>query len=89
MSALFNLLTLPITGPLKGVLWVAQQVADEAEQRYYGPDALRAALAELHRAYEAGEIEQAEFVAAEEELLDRLELAWEQEQQQMTDGDDA
>lgn len=72
MGFLFDLLTLPVTGPVKGVVWVAEVLADEVD-RLTGPEAVRAELAALHRAYERGELTDDEFLPRENELLDRLE----------------
>lgn len=75
MGLLTSILTAPITGPIKGVVWVAEQVRETVEETYYDVDAIRAELAELSRAAEDGEIDEATFDECEEELLDRLEEA--------------
>ena len=30
-------LTLPVTGPIRGIMWIAQQAADQAEREIYDP----------------------------------------------------
>lgn len=74
MGLLTGLLTLPLA-PVRGVVWVAEQVDAAARQEYYDPAAIRAELARLAEALDAGEIDEAEFDRAEDELLDRLDEA--------------
>jgi hypothetical protein len=66
-----GLLTLPLA-PVRGVVWVAEQVKDEAERQWSSPAAIQAELTELTRQREAGEIDPAEADAREEELVERL-----------------
>jgi Gas vesicle protein G len=74
MGLLSGLLLLPLA-PVRGVNWVAGRVVDMAEQELLGPDAVRARLADLNRAYERGDITLDEFEREEEQLLDLLEAA--------------
>ena len=75
MSFIFNLLTLPVTGPAKGLVWLAKQVGEQAEKELYDEDALRGKLMELELAADMGEISEEEFLAAEEIVLERLRIA--------------
>lgn len=61
-----------LLAPLRGVVWVAGMVASAAEQERHDPARIRAELRELTRQLEAGVINETEFEAAEDELLDRL-----------------
>ncbi|MFD0065726.1 gas vesicle protein GvpG [Streptomyces sp. NPDC056637] len=72
MGLLGEILLLPLA-PVRGSLWVMEQVLTEAERQYYDPAAVRAALARLEEQLEAGEIDDATFDRLEDELLDRLE----------------
>ncbi|MEU3608641.1 gas vesicle protein GvpG [Streptomyces sp. NPDC035033] len=72
MGLLSRLLTLPLE-PVRGVVWVAQQVLDEAERKYYDPAPVRRALAALEEELRAGRIDQETFDRHESALLDRLE----------------
>lgn len=74
MGWLINLLTLPVTGPVKGVVWVAEKVAEQAERELYDEGAVRGKLMELEIQFDLGEISQEAFEAAEEELLARLKV---------------
>lgn len=72
MGLLSGMLLLPLA-PVRGVEWVANRLLDVADRELYDPDTLRAQLAELNRAYEAGELGEEEFEREEERLLDLLE----------------
>ena len=74
MGILSTLLTLPLA-PVRGTVWIAEQLAAEAERQLRDETSIRRELAELEAQYELGEIDEEEYVAREEELLDRLELA--------------
>lgn len=72
MSSLLDLLTLPVSGPIKGVLWVARKVAEQAEKEFYDEDAVRGKLLELELRYDLGEISEEEYNTLEEVLMERL-----------------
>jgi hypothetical protein len=66
-----GLLTLPLA-PVRGTVWLAERIQEQAEAELYDEDAIRARLMELDEAREAGEIEEEEATQAEDELLERL-----------------
>ncbi|MFJ3791277.1 gas vesicle protein GvpG [Kitasatospora sp. NPDC090091] len=72
MGLLTGLLTLPLA-PVRGVVWVAEQVANAAERQYYDPTPVEEALKSLERELVAGHIDEEEFDRREEELLDELD----------------
>ena len=72
VGLLGEVLLLPLA-PVRGAVWVMEQVLSEAERLYYDPAAVRADLARLEERLEAGEIDDATFDRLEDELLDRLE----------------
>ncbi|MFE5792669.1 gas vesicle protein GvpG [Streptomyces sp. NPDC056503] len=72
MGMLTQLLTAPLL-PVRLAAWTAQQVLDQANEEYYDPAPVYAALAELERGLRDGEIDQAGFDRQEDELLDRLD----------------
>ncbi|GAA2450345.1 gas vesicle protein GvpG [Streptomyces macrosporus] len=72
MGLFTEILLLPLA-PVRGVVWLADRVADVAERELCDPAALRLRLAELNEALEAGEIDEEEFEREEERLLDLLE----------------
>lgn len=70
---LFKELCLLPLAPVRGVVWVADRMADAAEEELQAPAAVRMRLAALNDRLEAGEISMAEFEQEEERLLDLLE----------------
>jgi hypothetical protein len=71
VGLLTGLLGLPLA-PVRGVLWVAEQVKDHAEEQYYDPVRIRAQLERVDEARRAGEISEEEAAELENELLQRL-----------------
>ncbi|GAA2108243.1 gas vesicle protein GvpG [Actinomadura alba] len=71
MGLLTGLLTLPIA-PVRGVVWLAERIRDQAEQEMYDPAAVRAQLAEVDRARASGELPEDVAAELEDELLSRL-----------------
>lgn len=72
MGFLTDLLTLPVLGPIKGVMWIARQAAEQAERELYDEDTVRGQIQELELRHDLGEISEEEYLAAEERLLTRL-----------------
>ena len=75
MGLLANVLLGPVVGPLKGLLWLAQVLNDQAERTLYDEDGLRVALMEIEQRFEAGEIGEEAFEAEEQVLLERLKIS--------------
>jgi chorismate mutase len=71
MGLLMGLLGLPLT-PVRGVVWLAGQIRDHAEEQYYDPVRIRAQLERVDEARRAGEISEEEAAELENELLQRL-----------------
>ena len=71
MGLISNLLLLPLA-PVRGVVWVAEQIEDEAERRWYDPATINAALDDLDARREAGQISDEDADRLEEELVQRL-----------------
>jgi hypothetical protein len=71
MGLLTGLLTFPLA-PLRGTVAVAEQVLKQAEEVYYDPATIRRELEEVERLREAGEIDDEEATAWEDQLIERL-----------------
>ena len=71
MGLLTTLVTLPLA-PVRGTMWIAEQVREQALREFEDEDAIRARLEDLEARYELGEIAEEEFLRSEEELLERL-----------------
>jgi len=66
-----GLLGLPLA-PLRGVMWLAEQVLEQAEEQYYDPARIRVQLEQVDEARRSGEMSEEECVEIENELLQRL-----------------
>jgi Gas vesicle protein G len=71
MGLISGLLTLPLA-PVRGVVWVAEQVKEEAERQWSSPAAIQEALNDVEAQRDAGQLTDAEADARQEELLERL-----------------
>jgi hypothetical protein len=71
MGFLTGLLTLPLA-PVRGVVWVAEQVADEADRQLYDEGRIRSELLQLEMEAEEGKLSPDEVEAREDELMRRL-----------------
>ena len=74
MGLLIKLLAFPVMGPVKGLVWIAEKIAEQAENELYDPDKVRGKLIELELRLDLGEITEGEYLQAEEILLDRLRI---------------
>jgi hypothetical protein len=74
MGLFIGLLTLPLA-PLRGVLWVAEQVADEVDRQLYDEGNIRREMLALELDYEDGKIEEEERKAQENALFERLAIS--------------
>jgi hypothetical protein len=66
-----GLLGLPLA-PLKGVLWLAEQIQEHAEEQYYDPVRIRAQMERVDEARRTGELSEEECAELENDLLQRL-----------------
>ncbi len=72
MGPLSALLSLPVSGPMSGLTWLARQIEKAALQEMLDPARIETALLALERRLESGEIDEATFEAEEERLLEEL-----------------
>jgi hypothetical protein len=72
MGLITGLLTLPLA-PVRGTIWIAEQIAAEAERELGDESTVRRRLAEAERRHELGELSLEEYEAIEDVLLERLE----------------
>ncbi|HLY49974.1 MAG TPA: gas vesicle protein GvpG [Solirubrobacteraceae bacterium] len=73
MGLITGLLTLPLA-PVRGVAWVAEKVAEEADRELYDENRIMSELAALEAAHDRGEISEDRFHAGVDELLERLQI---------------
>ncbi len=74
MGLISGLLTLPIA-PVRGVAWVADQVASEADRQLYDESNIRRELLQLEIDYEDGLVDDETREEREEELFERLAVS--------------
>jgi hypothetical protein len=66
-----GLLTLPLA-PVRGTVWLAERLQEQAEAELYDESAITAQLRELDALRETGELDEAEIAEAEDALIERL-----------------
>ena len=71
MGLITGLLTLPLA-PVRGTVWIAERILEQAEAEMGDEGAIVAQLMEIDAAREAGEISEQEAAEAEDILLERL-----------------
>lgn len=64
-----------LLAPLKGVVWLADKIKDQAEGNLYNVTALKEALQELQGRLDAGAISQKEYDLLETKFLKAIEDA--------------
>ena len=74
MGLLTGLLTLPLA-PVRGTVWIAEQIAAVAERELDTDQVARRQLVEAEIEFEAGRISEEEYERIEDELLERLDLS--------------
>jgi Gas vesicle protein G len=76
MGIFTGLITLPLA-PVRGVAWVAEQVAAEADRQLYDEGQIRREMLQLEIDFDDGMIGEEERRHREEALLDRLAVSQE------------
>lgn len=90
MGFLSGLITLPLA-PVRGVAWVTEQVADEADRKLYDEEQIRREMMQLELDFDDGKIGEEERAEMEDGLLERLAIARErarEERLRMTELDE-
>lgn len=71
MGLLMGLITLPLA-PVRGTMWVAERLLEEAERELDDPKNIAAQLDDIERRFERGEISAEEYELLEDALMRRL-----------------
>lgn len=74
MGLFTGLLTLPLA-PVRGVAWIVEQVADEADRQLYDEASIRRDLLQLEIDAEDGRLDPVEREELEEALMARLAVS--------------
>jgi len=72
MSLIFDILTAPILGPIRGVIWLGEKLADVAETELLDEDRVKGQLLELQMRLEVDEITEDEYAEEEKLLMEEL-----------------
>jgi len=72
MGILTKLLFFPVAGPVAGIRWTLNQIMQVAEEELTDDSVIRQELMELQMQLELGDIDDAEYVRREAELMARL-----------------
>ena len=81
MGLVTGLLLLPLA-PVRGTIWIAEQLAEQAALELDNERSIRRRLAEAERDLELGLLSAEEYEAYEDALLDRLEALQERASQE-------
>ncbi len=72
MGLLGHLLFWPVTGPVAGIRWTLGKVRRVVEEELVDDTSIKQDLMELNMRSELGEIDDAEYIAEEAKLMQRL-----------------
>ena len=75
-----DLLLLPVTGPIGGLIWIGEKIQERADIEYDEAENLHKLLLSLQLAYDMGNISEEEFEIQEEELLLKIQALEEEEE---------
>jgi hypothetical protein len=79
---ILRLLSLPIAGPLEGILWMGEQILERASGELDSKENLQKQLLALQLAFDLGDISEEDYDAQEEELLLAIEALEEELRQE-------
>lgn len=74
-----NLLFLPVTGPIGGLIWIGEKIQERADIEYDESENLHKLLLSLQLDYDMGNISEEEFEIQEEELLLKIQALEEED----------
>jgi hypothetical protein len=75
-----DLLFLPVTGPIGGLIWIGEKIQERADIEYDESENLHKLLLSLQLDYDMGNISEEEFEIQEEELLLKIQALEEEEE---------
>jgi hypothetical protein len=85
MGLFTGLVTLPLA-PVRGVMWLAETLTEQAEAQLYDPGRIAAEMQQVADEVAAGEITEEEAAEREEELIQRLNEGRAREQARLAGG---
>lgn len=85
MGLFTGLLTLPLA-PVRGVAWVAEQLAEEADRRLYDEASIKRELLQLELDFDEGKLDEDERRELEDALFERLAVSQARANDYLRDG---
>lgn len=85
MGLFTGLVTLPLA-PVRGVMWLAETLTEQAEAQLYDPGRIAAEMQEVADEVAAGEITDEEAAEREEDLIRRLNEGRARERERLQGG---
>jgi hypothetical protein len=76
---LFREIVLLPLAPVRGTVWITEQITEEAERRLYDEDNIKRELLQLEIEFDEGLLGEKERAAKEDELLERLAISRQRE----------
>lgn len=70
---LFDLLTLPVLGPISGIMWIGEQIQERVDAELNETENLGKQLLALQLAFDLGEVSEEDFEEQEEALLIKIQ----------------
>lgn len=70
---LFDLLTLPLLGPISGIMWIGEQIQERVDSELDETENLGKQLLALQLAFDLGEVSEEDFEEQEEALLIKIQ----------------
>lgn len=83
MGLLSTLLTFPVSLPIKGLVFIADKLSEQAEEEVLDDGRVQQELMELEFRHDLGEFDDEEFRAREDALLARLDAIREYREMQV------
>ncbi len=80
-----ELLTFPISGPLGGIIWIAEQLQERANADLDDAQNLQKQLLALQLAFDLGDVSEEDFEIQEEELLLKIQAQQDAEESEGND----
>ena len=71
MGLISGLLLLPLA-PVRGTMWIAERLLEEAERELSDPELIEQQLDDAEAAFARGELSEEDYLVLEEELVARL-----------------
>lgn len=90
MGLVLDILAAPVALPTRGMMFIFNKIVEQVNNEMLDDGKVRMQLLELQNLLDSGQISEAEFYEAEEELLDRLDaiLEFKENQQNMLAEED-